>query len=438
MDLEFIEPYEVLRVWPRETPILFLGGSERYCLLATSWEELSEPDAFALRLRPKKVPLACNPFRHGLVSLVAYRQSRELPNRHFRIKKGFGFDRVKQTAWSLGVDSQPAFSIKDLLADYSVGKNEESPESSSNSGFDLDPDESDRSFIAKIERAIQDIRRGRFYQVNLVRQFMFRREPSWSELLNHFVQKSEAMSALLSLPGDLLLASYSPERFVRITPQTQGSLIQTFPIKGTQKLTSGSIDEQVRRLRKNPKEVCELNMIVDLMRHDLQSVCRKGSVEVVDAGKVLRLDSLLHRAALISGQLKPNLKLGDIISNLCPGGSITGAPKVEAMRVIDQNESGPRGYFMGNLIYTDDTGYLDSSILIRTVVKLKNQPFRYAAGSGIVLDSQPESECEEVYTKCRVLTGNSQKSGLYDSKTGKSSWNQNQRSLVAESEMLED
>ena len=145
-------------------------------------------------------------------------------------------------------------------------------------------------------------------------------------------------------------------------------------------------------------------MIVDLMRNDLHRVCQPHSVEVTDPGSLHSFRHVHHLIADIGGYLRRDLSLGDILRALCPGGSITGAPKIEVMKAIDSYEPSTSGYFMGNICYFDPvTNYFDSSILIRTVVKLGANPYRFAAGSGLTINSSFSQEWAEIAAKSKVV-----------------------------------
>jgi anthranilate/para-aminobenzoate synthase component I len=145
-------------------------------------------------------------------------------------------------------------------------------------------------------------------------------------------------------------------------------------------------------------------MIIDLMRNDLYRMARPGGVHVVDPGTVHSFANVHHLIGVVEASLRSDLSWGDIARALCPGGSITGAPKREVMLAIREYEQRERGYLMGHLIYVDaQTGRADASILIRTAVRLADGMWEFAAGSGLVIHSQPEEEAAEVQAKARVI-----------------------------------
>ena len=145
-------------------------------------------------------------------------------------------------------------------------------------------------------------------------------------------------------------------------------------------------------------------MIVDLMRNDLARIARRGTVSVPVPGRLVSAPTIHHLEAVVTARLAPGLTLGAFLAAVCPGGSITGAPKREVMTAIRAAEGRPRGYFMGHAFYLDDGGAFDSSILIRTLVKDGRNAYAFAAGSGIVTRSDPHRELAEIDAKCRVVT----------------------------------
>jgi para-aminobenzoate synthetase component 1 len=144
-------------------------------------------------------------------------------------------------------------------------------------------------------------------------------------------------------------------------------------------------------------------MIVDLLRNDLNRVSLADSVRVVCPHRLISHPTVHHLEAEIDARLRPDLTLGDFLDAVCPAGSITGAPKIEVMRAIQEFEGRDRGYFMGHIFYLDDRGRFDSSILIRTLVRDESGLDEFAAGSGLVVHSDPERERREVEAKCRVV-----------------------------------
>ena len=282
-------------------------------------------------------------------------------------------------------------------------------------GFTLQDLATKQCYLRKAKAVIRDIHDGRYYQLNLLRRFVieeiqgyqkFRHSQSlWRSLATLFFHRSDEMSAWVCLEEEMVV-SFSPERFVRIPLSTSHDgffTIETYPIKGT--IRRGHNLAEDTRLREqllaSSKDQRELSMIVDLMRHDLSGVSRPNTTAVVDAGSVVAFSSVFHLVALISSQLDSTLTLSQLLSRLLPAGSITGAPKQEVMAAISEYEGMSRGYFMGNLLVMDHRGF-DSSVLIRSLSLRGTQYAEYAAGSGIVFDSDPEREYQEIDAKCAM------------------------------------
>ncbi len=252
---------------------------------------------------------------------------------------------------------------------------------------------SDAAYLHAATSVKEDILNGRYYQLNLLRYFAV--EPVATD---HLWERWRAWSGPFGVwwqEEDFRLVSFSPERFIRVEADEAGCVAETEPIKGTGPTT---VNEQ------DAKERAELNIIVDLMRNDLHRICIPHTVSVIDAGSVRHFPGIAHRVARIRGRLRPGLTLRDFIQAVCPGGSITGAPKREVMNAIRAYEERPRDFFMGNAFYWNgETGEFDSSILIRTLLCPPRGAWEYAAGSGLTLGSDPLREAAEIHLKCGAL-----------------------------------
>lgn len=211
------------------------------------------------------------------------------------------------------------------------------------------------------------------------------------------------------------LVSLSPELFLQFDPQSR--TIVTRPIKGTR---PDSCDPSV--LRESAKDAAELHMIVDLMRNDLGRVCEFGSIEVVEPRAIESHPTVHHGVAEVVGRLREGIRIGDILRATFPGGSVTGAPKVRAMQIIDELETaamGPRGPYCGAIGFISNSGAITMNVAIRTLMmEPQGQPRRrqfpcdhrrwsrvvhYRAGAGIVADSIPRAEHAETLDKAQVL-----------------------------------
>ena len=254
------------------------------------------------------------------------------------------------------------------------------------------------SFIASVERAQRYIRAGDIYQVNLSQRLAASSSFSGWEFFQRLASASPApFSAFLDC-GDFQIASSSPESFL----QMSGSQIRTRPIKGTRPRSADTNrDAQLTyELQTSPKEMAELVMITDLLRNDLGKVCEYGSVQVPELVRLERFPQVQHLVSTVEGRLRDDVTHFAAFASSFPGGSITGAPKIRAMEIIDELEPVTRGPYTGALGYLGFNRESQLSITIRTAV-CKDERIYFNVGAGIVADSNPEAEYEETLAKAR-------------------------------------
>jgi para-aminobenzoate synthetase component 1 len=253
-------------------------------------------------------------------------------------------------------------------------------------------------FIAKVERIQRYIRAGDIYQVNLAQRLAAPCAFSGWELHQRLAAVSPApFSAYLDC-GEFQLTSSSPELFLRLS----GPHILTRPIKGTRPRSSDATrDAQLTyELQTSPKEMAELVMITDLLRNDLGRVCEYGSVQVPELVRLERYPQVQHLVSTVEGRLRPGMTHFGAFASCFPGGSITGAPKIRAMEIIDELEPVTRGAYTGALGYLGFNRESQLSIAIRTAL-IKEQTAFFHVGAGIVADSIPAAEYEETIAKGR-------------------------------------
>ena len=255
-------------------------------------------------------------------------------------------------------------------------------------------------YLQAVQRCIEYIKAGDVFQVNLSQRFTsgLNSQPAeiWSRLSS---QAPAAYSAFLDY-GDHAIVSNSPELFLRVEqpPGTNRRQVITRPIKGTRPNAPGMHDE----LQHSPKDQAELHMIVDLERNDLGRVCDIGSVKVVEPRVIENHGTVYHGVATIRGVLRDDVTFVDLLRATFPGGSITGAPKIRAMEVIDEMEPVRRGPYCGSIGYLASDGSMEFSIAIRTMV-IKDGLVHTSVGGGIVADSNPQAEYEETLVKAKAL-----------------------------------
>ncbi|MGV6813457.1 MAG: anthranilate synthase component I family protein, partial [Phycisphaerales bacterium] len=267
-------------------------------------------------------------------------------------------------------------------------------------------------YIAAVERTQAYIRAGDIYQANithpLAATFSGDAYGLFSVLTQATAPRMGAMMAFEYQGRRHAILSISPEVFIECDFTTR--TIRTEPMKGTRPLGSS-----IAELRDAPKDQAELNMITDLMRNDLGRFCVPGSVRVTNPRKIEpHRSGVLQATSIIEGRLNPGLGLAEIIRATFPPGSVTGAPKVRAMQIINELEPYARGPYCGSLLMLNDAGQLTSSVTIRTA-HIWGEPCPenptgildgrcvYPVGAGIVADSVPAEEWEETLLKAKAL-----------------------------------
>ncbi|PKM12899.1 MAG: aminodeoxychorismate synthase, component I [Gammaproteobacteria bacterium HGW-Gammaproteobacteria-3] len=259
----------------------------------------------------------------------------------------------------------------------------------------------DRSrYAAAIGRIKHYLKEGDCYQINLAQRFSApcQGDP-WQAYLKLRKLNAAPFSAYLNMPGVQILSS-SPERFLKVS----GRLVETKPIKGTRprKKNAAKDFEQVRQLQNSKKDRAENVMIVDLLRNDISKTCQKGSVQVPELFAIESYATVHHLVSTVTGVLDAGRHALDLLKSCFPGGSITGAPKVRAMQVIEELESHRRGVYCGAIGYIGFDGNMDTNIAIRTLVH-SSGTIRFWAGGGIVNDSVMADEYQETFDKAAAM-----------------------------------
>ncbi|WBB99978.1 MULTISPECIES: aminodeoxychorismate synthase component I [unclassified Solwaraspora] len=260
----------------------------------------------------------------------------------------------------------------------------------------------DRShYLADVDAARTQLRRGESYEICLTNQL---RLPPVADPLAYYQtlrRTNPAPYAAYLRLDDIAVASSSPERFLRIRPDGR---VDSSPVKGTSaRADDADEDDRLRRtLASSPKTRAENLMIVDLLRNDLGRVCEVGSVRVPRFLATETYSTLHQLVSTVEGRLRPSVGAVDCVRSCFPGGSMTGAPKLRTMEIIDRLEQRARGIYSGALGYFGLGGGADLSIVIRTAV-LTGDGFTVGTGGAIVLDSDPADEYDETMLKARAL-----------------------------------
>jgi para-aminobenzoate synthetase component I len=255
-------------------------------------------------------------------------------------------------------------------------------------------------YLAAVRRAIDYVHAGDCFQVNVAQRLLHPADVSPLELYGRLRERNAAPFAGLFDLGGAVVASASPERFLRV----EGGEAETRPIKGTRPrgATPAEDDARAAELLASAKDRAENVMIIDLLRNDLGRVCEYGTVRVP---AVCRLESyryVHHLVSEVRGRLRPGLGPVDLLKAAFPGGSVTGAPKVRAMEIIAELEPTARGPYCGALGYLGFDGSMDTNILIRTFTMARGW-VQFPVGGGIVADSDPQREYEETLHKAEGL-----------------------------------
>lgn len=254
-------------------------------------------------------------------------------------------------------------------------------------------------FVSGVGRLVERIHRGDFFQTNLCRRLT---APLDSHLVWPLYRRLRHLSpaefgAFLRIRGGRAVLSVSPELFLRVI---EGGLVETHPIKGTRR--RGETEEEDRELAnqllKSEKDRAELAMIVDVSRNDLARVCEVGSVRVREHAQLMTLPTVHHTVSIVQGKLRSNATVMDLLRASFPAASITGAPKIEAMKAAAREEGIRRGPSMGAIGWMALDGRLELSVAIRTAFTDAGRVF-YSAGCGITADSEPVPELLESRTK---------------------------------------
>ena len=255
-------------------------------------------------------------------------------------------------------------------------------------------------FLRSVERAKQYIAAGDVFQVVLSQRLDFKPAAEPFDIYRSLRTINPSPYMYFLRLDDMHVIGSSPELLVRVT----GNKLEYRPIAGT--VPSGADEQQdqalEQKLRHDEKERAEHVMLVDLGRNDLGRVSEYGSVRVRELMYVERYSHVMHLVSAIEGRLRPELDALDAFAACFPAGTLSGAPKVRAMEIIEELEPVRRGVYGGSVLYADFAGNLDSCIAIRTMLLKKGRAY-VQAGAGIVADSVPEREYEESLNKAQAL-----------------------------------
>ncbi len=266
---------------------------------------------------------------------------------------------------------------------------------------ELTPDFTKREYISAVKRAKEYIKDGDIYQVNLSQRFKAKSDVSGVEIYRRLRRISPTDFSAYFRAGDLEVISSSPERFLQLG---QDKVVITRPMKGTRPRSGNKLlDKKLKEtLLASAKDKAELTMIVDLERNDFGRVCDYGSIKVAKLRELEEYNTVYQTTATVEARLHKGKDRLDLLRACFPGGSITGCPKIRSMQIIEELEPSRRFIYTGSLGYLSFSGQMDFNILIRTILK-KGSGISFGVGSGIVADSSPEEEYNEMLVKAKAM-----------------------------------
>jgi len=256
------------------------------------------------------------------------------------------------------------------------------------------------SYLNTVDKIKEYIAAGDIYQVNLSQRFTCNLHMDSFELYKRLIEINPSPFGGFLNFGEESIISASPERYLYL----KNGVVRTRPMKGTRPRGKTKKEDEIFKndLLKSEKDKAELIMIVDLERNDIGRVCEHGSVYLESIRDIEKYSTVFQTTSTVRGRLSKEKDRIDLLKACFPGGSITGAPKIRAMEIIEELEPTRRGIYTGSLGYLSFSGEMDLNILIRTLVAKKNE-IRFQVGGGIVADSVPEEEYQETLDKAKAL-----------------------------------
>lgn len=406
--------YDIIAADPFMT--LTTDGANTHILDAQGLK-VSTDDPFALlkqAMQPYAMPDCGLPFCGGAIGYFAYDLARRLEHLPERALDGEHIpqmmvgmydwavvvDHREQRAWlvSHGQHAQTHKNWQQLCALF------EQPAMADDAEFRLNSAVVSNMDLPTYAKAFDKIKRyiyeGDCYQVNLAQRFSVQAEgDAWTAYLQLRRISPAPFLTYMNLPGVQVLSG-SPERFL----QVKGSHVETRPIKGTRPRSDDPVEDSnnAAELKASLKDRAENLMIVDLLRNDISKSCAIGSVR---ADRLFALESFAnvhHLVSTVTGKLAPGKSSLDLLRGCFPGGSITGAPKLRSMEIIEELEPHRRGIYCGAIGYIGFDGNMDTNIAIRTAIYSAGE-MRFWAGGGIVADSEMHKEYRETWDKASSM-----------------------------------
>lgn len=366
---------------------------------------------------PPDTPPENIPFAGGAVGVLSYELGRHLesvPARHCPIpgqpEMALGFydsivvfDLWEKRAWVTALTLQAEAKARRMIGYIADIAHQESPAvvSTRLPGLLWRAEMERAAYCRQVQRIVDYIAAGDVFQVNMTARFLADRPTGLQDFQVYRALRAAnpaPFAAYLRISSSLTLLSASPERFLSMD---RSGLIQARPIKGTMpRYPDDPIADthSAQALLASAKDNAENLMIADLLRNDIGRVAELGSVRAPVLCGLESYASVHHLVSVIEGRLRPDLGPVDLLRVTFPGGSITGAPKVRAMEIIDELEPAARGPYCGSVLWIGGDGAMDANIVIRSLVLTDRQVIAQAGG-GVVSDSDPATEYDEMRTK---------------------------------------
>ena len=258
------------------------------------------------------------------------------------------------------------------------------------------------SYIEKVTAMLSHIKRGDIYEANFCQEFYAIAQLNPLETYFSLNSISQTPFATFLKNGNQFLLSSSPERFIK----KEGSVITSQPIKGTTRRSDNSNEDEDLKfaLKNDQKERSENIMIVDLVRNDLSKIAKKGTVKVTELCEIHSFKQVHHMISTVEAEVLPTVSAVGVIAAAFPMGSMTGAPKISAMTIIEELEETKRGVYSGAVGYFSPQGDFDFNVVIRSILYNASNPYvSFSVGSAITSKSTPEKEYEECLVKAKAM-----------------------------------
>ena len=412
--------YEIFSALHKKT---FVTKGMKTVIQSGGYQEIVFDDPFALLMRELKnrdLRPSSLPFTGGAIGYFSYDLGRRveripenalddmnIPDMAIGIYHwAYVADHHNRTATLVGDLSEPRVKLNWEEFILKVSQPEESRPNSDVGQYDyhasskIESNMSRHDYYEKFNRVKKYIGNGDCYQVNLAQRFTLEVKGNpWEGYRKLRTINPSPFSAYINLPECYVLSA-SPERFIQVNNQKA----ETKPIKGTRPRSNDRDQDvlNINQLKESVKDQAENVMIVDLLRNDLSKCCESNSVKVTKLFEIESFPTVHHLVSTIQGLLPDHISPVQLLRECFPGGSITGAPKIRAMEIIEELEPHRRGLYCGAIGYLGFNGKMDTNIAIRTLVQKDNRAYFYAGG-GLVWDSDVDEEYQETFDKAAAM-----------------------------------